>query len=155
MFNQYLNGLSHIESPSFSVAILTILLALVLSTVIALTYKFTFQEEHFPIKLFQALVLSSTVATMVMMVFSDNVAVSFAILGAVFIIRFRVLIRHTGNIIFILASLSIGIAAGKFNYAIAISGTIILCFYCIPLHLKVTKINKGFTLLSLRFIFTF
>lgn len=134
MFNQYLNELSHIEFPSFSVAILTILLALVLSTVIALTYKFTFQEEHFPNKLFQALVLSSTVAAMVMMVFSDNVAAGFAVLGAVFIIRFRALIRHPRNIIFIFASLSIGIATGEFSYAIAISGTTIFCYIVFLLY---------------------
>ena len=105
-----------------------------LSTVIALTYKLTFQEEHFPNKLFQALVLSSTVAAMVMMVFSDNVAVGFAVLAAVFIIRFRTLIRHPRNIIFIFASLSIGIATGEFSYAIAISGTTIFCYIVFLLY---------------------
>lgn len=126
--------LSHIEFPSFSVAILTILLAIVLSTVIALTYKFTFQEEHFPNKLLQALILSSTVATMVMMVFSDNVVVGLAVPGAVFIIRFRALIRHPHNVVLIFASLSIGIATGKFSYAIAISGTIIFCYIMFLLY---------------------
>ncbi|MEJ1337043.1 MAG: hypothetical protein RPV21_16345 [Candidatus Sedimenticola sp. (ex Thyasira tokunagai)] len=134
MFNQYLSGLSRIDPPSFSVAILTILLALVLSTIIALTYRFTFPEEHFPNKLFQALVLSSTVAAMVMMVFHDNVVVGFAVFGAVLIIRFRALIRHPRNIIFIFASLSIGIATGVFSYAIAISGTIIFCYIMFLLY---------------------
>ncbi|MCP4078236.1 MAG: hypothetical protein GY744_18880 [Gammaproteobacteria bacterium] len=122
------------EFPSFSVAILTVLLALVLSTGIALTYKFTFQKEHFPAKLFQTLVFSSTAAAIVMMLFSDNVVVGFAVLGAVLIIRYRALFRYPRNIIFIFASLSIGIATGKFSYAIAISGTTIFCYIMFLLY---------------------
>lgn len=134
MFNQYLNELSHIEFPSFSVAIFTLLLTLVLSTLITLTYKFTFQEEHFPSMLLQALVLSSTIAAMVMMVFSNNMVVGFTVLGAVFSIRFRALIRHPRNIIFIFASLSMGIATGKFSYVVAISGTTIFCYVVFLLY---------------------
>ena len=141
MFNQYLNELSHIEFPSFSVAIFTLLLTLVLSTLIALTYKFTFQEEHFPRMLLQALVFSSTIAAMVMMVFSDNLVVGFTVPGVVLIIRFRALIRHPRNILFIFASLSIGIATGKSSYFIAISGTTIFCYVVFLLYY--TPVENG------------
>jgi uncharacterized membrane protein YhiD involved in acid resistance len=127
MLDQYLSSNGYFEFPSFSVAIFTILLAMVLSTIIALTYKFTFQEENFPNKFFQAIVLSSTVSAMVMMAVGDNLAVGFGVLGAVSIIRFRTLIRSPRNIIFIFMSLSVGIATGVFGYAIAISGTGLFC----------------------------
>lgn len=134
MLDQYLSSSGYFEFPSFSVAVFTILLAMVLSTVIALTYKFTYQEEYFPNKFFQAIVLSSTVSAMVMMAVGDNLAVGFGVLGAVSIIRFRTLIRSPRNIIFIFMSLSIGIATGVFGYAIAISGTILFCIAVVLLY---------------------
>ena len=127
MLHQYLSSSGYFEFPSFSVAVFTILLAMVLSTVIALTYRYTFREENFPNKFFQAIVLSSTVSAMVMMAVGDNLAVGFGVLGAVSIIRFRTLIRSPRNIIFIFMSLSVGIATGVFGYSIAISGTFLFC----------------------------
>jgi len=127
MLDQYLSSNGYFEFPSFSVAIFTILLAQVLSTIIALTYRFTYQGDNFPNKFFQAIVMSSTVSAMVMMAVGDNLAVGFGVLGAVSIIRFRTLIRSPRNIIFIFMSLSIGIATGVFGYAIAISGTMLFC----------------------------
>ena len=134
MFDQYIGSASYIEFPSFAVAIYSILLAVVLSTVLALTYRYTFHGENFPNNFFQAIVLSSTVSTMVMMAVGDNLAVGFGVLGAVSIIRFRTLIRNPRNIIFIFASLSVGIATGVFGYAIAISGTVIFCIVVVLLY---------------------
>lgn len=134
MLDQYLSSSGYFEFPSFSVAIFTILLAMVLSTVIALTYRFTYQEDNFPNKFFQAIVMSSTVSAMVMMAVGDNLAVGFGVLGAVSIIRFRTLIRSPRNIIFIFMSLSIGIATGVFGYAIAISGTFLFCIGVVLLY---------------------
>ncbi|MEN8247779.1 MAG: DUF4956 domain-containing protein [Bacteroidota bacterium] len=127
MLEQYFSNSGYFEFPSFSVAVFTILLAVVLSTILALTYKFTYREDNFPNKFFQAIVLASIVSSMVMMAVGDNLAVGFGVLGAVSIIRFRTLLRSPRNIIFIFMSLSIGIATGVFGYAIAISGTILFC----------------------------
>ena len=121
MFDQYISGTGFFEFPSFAVAIYSLLLAVVLSTILALTYRFTFHGENFPNNFFQAIVLSSTVSAMVMMAVGDNLAVGFGVLGAVSIIRFRTLMRNPRNIIFIFASLGVGIATGVFGYAIAIS----------------------------------
>ena len=134
MFEQYISSSSFYEIPSFAVAVYSILLALVLSTTLALTYRYTFQGDSFPNNFFQAIVLSSTVSTMVMMAVGDNLAVGFGVLGAVSIIRFRTLIRNTRNIIFIFASLSVGIATGVLGYAIAISGTLMFCLTVILLY---------------------
>ena len=136
MLDQYIGNSSYFAFPSFTVAIFSILLALVLSTLLALTYRYTFHGDSFPNNFFQALVLSSTVSCMVMMAVGDNLAVGFGVLGAVSIIRFRTLIRNPRNIIFIFASLSIGIATGVFGYAIAISGTVLFCITVILLYLS-------------------
>ena len=134
MFEQFFDGINYYEFPSFEVAIYSFLLAFVLSTIIALTYKATFQGEKFPTNFFQAIVLSSMVSAMVVMAVGNNLAVGFGIIGAVAIIRFRTLIRNPRNIIFIFASLSVGIATGAYGYAIAVAGTFIFSLVAVLLY---------------------
>ena len=143
MLNQYINGSSYFEFPSFSVVIFTLLLTLVLSTVIALTYKFTFQEEHFPKKIFQSIALNSSIAALVMMAVGENQALGFAILGAISIVHFKALIRNSRNILLIFTSYSIGIATGEFSYVIAISGTTIFCYIVFLLYYVPLESNKN------------
>lgn len=122
------------DFPSFEVALFSLLLSFVLSTLIGLTYRFTYEDERFPRHFFHAIVLASTVSSMVIMAVGNNLAAGFGIIGAIAIIRFRTLIRDPRNIIFIFASLSIGIATGVYGYAIAIAGTMIFCVVAILLH---------------------
>ena len=129
-------GSGYYEYPSFKVAIFSLLLAFVLSTIIALTYKFTFKGKILPNHFFQAIVLSSIVTSMIMMAVGNNFAVGFGIIGAVAIIRFRTLIRDPRNIIFMFAGISVGIAAGVYGYSIAIAGTIVYCIVAILLSIS-------------------
>lgn len=134
MLDRFLEGLNYYDFPSFQMALYSLLLAFVLSTVIAFVYRFTFKESNFSDQFFQAMVLSSMVSAMVMMAVGDNLAAGFGIIGAVAIIRFRTEIKNPRNIIFIFFSLSIGIAAGVYGYAIAIAGTIIFSIVALLLH---------------------
>lgn len=134
MLDQFFEGSGYYEFPSFEVAIFSLLLAFVLSSVIAITYRLTYKGKDFPNHLFQAMVLSSIVTSMIMMAIDNNFAVGFGIIGAVAIIRFRTLINDPRNIIFMFAGISIGIATGVYGYSIAISGTIIFCLIAFLLH---------------------
>lgn len=127
-------GADYYTFPSFEVALYSLLLSFVLSTVIGLTYRFTYPDDRFPRHFFHAIVLSSTVSAMVIMAVGDNLAAGFGIIGAIAIIRFRTLIRDPRNIIFIFASLSVGIATGVYGYAIAVAGTLIFCLVALLLH---------------------
>jgi uncharacterized membrane protein YhiD involved in acid resistance len=129
-------GSGYYEYPSFEVAIFSLLLAFVLSTVIALTYKFTYKGKILPNHFFQAIVLSSIVTSMIMMAVGNNFAVGFGIIGAVAIIRFRTLIRDPRNIIFMFAGISVGIAAGVYGYSIAVAGTIVFSIVAVLLSIS-------------------
>lgn len=124
------------EYPSFELAVFSLLLAFVLSTIIALTYKFTFKAKILPNHFFQAIILSSLVTSMIMMAIGNNLAVGFGIIGAVAIIRFRTLIRDPRNIIFIFAGISVGIATGVYGYSIAVAGTAIFCIVAVLLSIS-------------------
>ncbi|NJN27127.1 MAG: DUF4956 domain-containing protein [Cyclobacteriaceae bacterium] len=125
---------SYYEFPSFKVAVFSLLLAFVLSTVIAFTYKYTFRGISYSGNFFQAMILSSPATAMVIMSVGNNVAVGFGIIGAIAIIRFRTRVNEPRNIIFIFASIGVGIAAGVYGYSIAIAGTLIFCSVAFMLY---------------------
>ena len=133
MFDNLLDQ-SFYEFPSFEVAVFSLLLAFVLSTVIAFTYKFTYRGISYSGNFFQAMVLSSLATSMVIMAVGNNIAVGFGIIGAIAIIRFRTRINEPRNIIFIFASLGVGIATGVYGYSIAIAGTLIFCIVAMMLY---------------------
>lgn len=134
MLEQFLDGSNYYEFPSFEVAVYSLLLALVLSAAIAITYKFTYRGKDFPNHLFQAMILSAIVTSMIMMAIGNNLAIGIGIIGVVAIIRFRTVFRNTRNIIFIFAALSTGIATGVYGYAIALAGTGVFCLTAILLY---------------------
>lgn len=125
MLEGVFSGSGYYEFPSFEVAVFSLLLSFVLSSVISFTYKLTYKGETFPNHLFQAIILGSLVTCMIMMAVGDNFAVGFGIIGAVAIIRFRTLISDPRNIIFMFAGISVGIATGVYGYSIAIAGSLI------------------------------
>lgn len=144
MLDQLFKDSGYYEFPSFSVAIFSLLLAFVLSSVIAFTYRITYRGKEFPNNLFQAIVLSSLVTSMIMMAIDNNFAVGFGIIGAVAIIRFRTLINDPRNIIFMFAGISIGIATGVYGYSVAISGTVIFSLAAFLLHYSpFGKVNES------------
>jgi uncharacterized membrane protein YhiD involved in acid resistance len=125
---------SFYEFPSFKVALFSLLLAFVLSSVIAFTYKWTYRGISYSGNFFQAMVLSSIATATVIMAVGNNVAVGFGIIGAIAIIRFRTRVNDPRNIIFIFASIGVGIAAGVYGYAIAVAGTLIFCAVAVMLN---------------------
>ena len=69
--------------------------------------------------------LGSIVGAMVMMAIGDSLARGLGAFGALAIIRFRTRIQDARNIIFLFASLSVGLAIGVFGYTIAFVGTLL------------------------------
>ncbi len=154
MFDAVIEGAFY-EFPSFEVALFSIVLSFVLSSVIAFTYHLTSRGGAFSRNFFQAMVLSSIVTCMVIMAVGDNLAAGIGVIGAIAIIRFRMRIENPRNIIFIFAALSVGIAAGVYGYSIALAGTGAFCVLAYLLYLSpyggkhlAVEFNLYFTLLN-------
>src|SRR5690554_4565693 len=117
--------------------------AFVLSSLIAITHKVTYTGPQYPNKFFQALALGSIVSTMVMLAIGDSLARGLGAFGALAIIRFRTKIQDPRNILFIFASLSVGLAIGVFGYSIAFTGTILFCLGALLLHYSPLSSKTG------------
>lgn len=135
MFDALTDG-DYYEFPSFEVALYSIVLSFVLSSLIAFTYHLTNRGAALSRNFIQALIMSSIVTCMVIMAVGNNVAAGFGIMGAIAIIRFRMRIENPRNIIFMFGALSVGIAAGVYGYSIAIAGTGVFCLIAFLLYVS-------------------
>ena len=131
------------EYPTFVNVFYSLIWSFVLSSIIAITHKFTYTGPQYPRNFFQAIALGSIVAAMVMMAIGDSLARGLGAFGALAIIRFRTRIQDARNIIFIFAALSVGLSIGVFGYTISFVGTIIFCTGAIILHYSPFSTKAG------------
>ncbi len=126
-------GFDQIE---WQVALLSFLTAFLLSSVIALIYERTFQGFSYSRGLVQSMVLGSIVSCLLMIAIGDNVARGIGIVGSLAIIRFRTNLRDPRDLIFLFASLGMGVAAGVQSFATAFIGTTIFCLVVLLLYVS-------------------
>jgi len=115
-------GSSFFET-SFSI-ILQLLLAVMLSAVLAFRPRKNFPLFQRNLYVAQTQILLSAVAAALMMIVGDNAARAFAIFAAVSIVRFRTNIRDPKEVTVLLISLALGLAAGvgRWDLGIALCG---------------------------------
>ncbi len=112
------------ENASVIVALYSILLAFILSTLIALTYEKTFRGLSYSRNFIQSLILSSIVTCIIMLAIGDSIGRGLGMMGALAMIRFRTNFKDPKDIIFMFSSVAIGIASGVYAYNTAIIGAI-------------------------------
>jgi uncharacterized membrane protein YhiD involved in acid resistance len=123
-----------VKSPTLTSVTYSICLSFLLSSLVAYTYKFTFQGLSYSRNFLQSLILSSIVTAIAMQAIGDNLARGMGMMGALAIIRFRSSMKDPRDMIFIFATLSIGIACGVYSYAIAMIGTVGFCLVSIAIQ---------------------
>lgn len=98
-----------------------------LSVLIAITYIFTFRGFSYSRPFVQAIILGSLVTAMAMISIEDNLARGIGMMGALTMIRFRSSVKDPKDMIFIFASIAVGIACSVQKYDIAFIGSGIFC----------------------------
>ncbi|MFH1250105.1 MAG: DUF4956 domain-containing protein [bacterium] len=124
------------EQIEWQVALLSFLLAFILSTMIAYFYEKTYQGLSYSRGLVQSMILGSIVSCLLMIAIGDNIARGIGIVGSLAIIRFRTNLRDPRDLIFIFASLGVGVASGVQSYATAIIGTSVFCLVALALYIS-------------------
>ena len=124
------------EQIEWQVALLSFLLAFILSSLIAIVYERTFQGLSYSRGLVQSMVLGSIVSCLLMIAIGDNIARGIGIVGSLAIIRFRTNLRDPRDLIFLFASLGIGVASGVQSYETAVIGALVFCLVVIILYIS-------------------
>lgn len=106
-----------------AIVVFNILFAFALAYIIVWTWRKTHQGLSYSQTFAFTLIMLSPLAATVMMIVKNNLIGAFALLGAFAFIRFRTIMKETRDIAFLFFSLTIGVAIGTNNYAIAILAT--------------------------------
>jgi uncharacterized membrane protein YhiD involved in acid resistance len=118
----------------FEQMLTALLLSFVLSMMVAYVYRRTYQTLAYSRSFVHTLVLGSIVSCMLIMAIGNNLARGLGILGTLAVIRFRTPIRDPRDIIFLFASIAIGISTGAAVFSVAVIGTIFFCVVALYLH---------------------
>jgi uncharacterized membrane protein YhiD involved in acid resistance len=139
MFETLLTADQGILNISPDRIIINLLLAFILSLLIAVVYKSTHKGLSYSQTFVITLIIAGVVISAVMMVIGNNIARAFGAFGAFSLIRFRTAIKDAKDMGFIFLILAVGMAVGTNNYIIAIATTVI----SLSVIYILTKLNFG------------
>ncbi|MFT5430361.1 MAG: putative membrane protein YhiD involved in acid resistance [Myxococcota bacterium] len=115
----------------------SVLVAVVLSVIVALVYRSTHRGVQYSASFALTLVMLAAVGTLVMMVIGDSLARAFGVFGALSLVRFRTAVKDPKDIAYVFLVLAIGMAAGTGRFLVAVSGSgVILIVVAILSKLK-------------------
>ena len=111
---------------SAAIIILNIAATFVLTMVISWVYQKTHRGVSYSRSFLMAMVMMSVLATVAMMILSNNLVSALGVLGIFALIRFRTIIKDTKDVAYLFFALAMGMAVGTNNYTIAVIGTAML-----------------------------
>lgn len=118
---------------SFSNAIITILVAIILGGLISFTYMKT-NPKGYSQNFTLTMVLLPSIVAIIILLIGSNVARAFSLAGAFSIIRFRSAPGDPKDISYVLFTMAAGLACGVGSFGYALLFTVILCLLMIVLN---------------------
>ncbi len=130
----FIHGVGPARTLDFFQILSALAASLALGTVLAAIYRWTHVGTSYSRSFVQTMVLSTIVSSIMIITVGNNLARGLGILGALAIIRFRTPIRNPRDIIFLFASLAVGISAGSQLYMVSITGTVMFSLTALILN---------------------
>lgn len=118
---------------TFTSAIITILLSLVLGGMISYTYMKT-NPNGYSQSFTLTMVLLPVIVAIIILLIGSNIARAFSLAGAFSIIRFRSAPGDPKDITFVLFTMAAGLACGVGSFGYAVLFTLILCVLMVVLN---------------------
>lgn len=125
------DSFQHMGGPINFITITDIIIALfwsiILSIIIANTYRTTHRGVSYSQSFTQTLVLLGLIVAIVMLIIGTDIARAFTLVGALSIVRFRNAVKDTRDVGFIFFTMAIGMACGTRFYLLGIITTVTGC----------------------------
>lgn len=109
----------------WDMALAAMVLSFALSMIVAWSYAVTYQGMGYLRSFVQTIAMSGMVSALVMLAIGDDIARGLGMVGALTMIRFRANLKDTRDLIFVFATLAIGVACGVQSFPVAIVGTVV------------------------------
>ncbi len=123
----------------WDLALAALLLAFALSTAIAWVYVLTYEGMGYLRSFVQTLAVSGVVSALVMLAIGDDIARGLGMVGALTLVRFRATLKDPRDLLFVFASLAIGVACGVQAFAVAMIGTAV--FLTASVYVSVSQLG--------------
>lgn len=117
-----------------AIIVINLLFVFALELAIALVYRKTHRALSYSQSFVGTIILMGVIASLIMMVVTENIVGAFALLGAFSLIRFRTIVKETRDIAFVFFALAVGVAVGTSNYTVAVAGTLVISSIILFLH---------------------
>lgn len=129
----------------------SLLISLALNLILAKFYKYFNESYSSPTSVIESIVLVGIIITLIMVIIGSNIARAFALVGAMSIVRFRNPLKSPKDLVFIFASIAIGMACGTFFYEYAVIFLIVFILGNYVLKgTKTTKENDNYRIVKLK-----
>ena len=119
---------------SAAIIVINLVFVFLLELAIAWIYCKTHRTLSYSQSFVGTIILMGVVASLIMMVVTENIVGAFALLGAFSLIRFRTIVKETRDIAFVFFALAIGVAVGTNNYTVALIGTLVISGFILLLN---------------------
>jgi len=114
--------------------IAAMLMAFILSSVISFVYRKTHQGLSYSRSFVHTQILAAVIISGMILAIGSNIASGLGIMGTLAIVRFRTPIRDPRDIIFLLASVCMGLACGAGVIDVAVIACVMFCASAAYLH---------------------
>lgn len=130
----WLGPISHGDVVDWRRSLVALLLAFGLTQAIAGVYMLTVRGLSYSRTMVQSMAMGGVVTCMLMLAVGNSIAASIGIAGGLTAVRFRTTLRDPRDVLFVFASLGVGMASGLGAYGPAIAGTAIFAGATLLLH---------------------
>ncbi|KAA3616937.1 MAG: DUF4956 domain-containing protein [Calditrichaeota bacterium] len=128
------------NSITLEQVLVNLTIALISGLIVSHSYRLSFTGLSYSPSYVRALVILSVITALVIMTIGNNLARAFGLVGAMTVIRFRTAVKDIQDIVFIIFSLAVGMAAGVNLKFIAIFSS----FFIGAITIVLAKINYAF-----------
>ena len=130
---------------------ISMFMSLTLNLILARFYAYFNESYSSPTSVVESVVLVGIIITLIMVIIGSNIARAFALVGAMSIVRFRNPLKNPKDLVFIFASIAIGMACGTFFYEYAILFLVIFILGNYILKgFKFTKENRNYRIIKVK-----
>jgi len=130
---------------SLQTVLVNFMVALVLGLVIYLSYRFSHSAAVYSARFNASLLMLTIVATMVMSVIGNSIALSLGMVGALSIVRFRTAIKDPRDTAYIFWCIAVGICCGVAEYVVPTIGSGVV--FLVMLILGMVRSNNRYLLI--------
>lgn len=123
----------------WDLALAALLLAFALGTAIAWVYVLTYRGMGYLRSFVQTLAMAGVVSALVMLSIGDDIARGLGMVGALTLVRFRATLKDPRDLLYVFASLAVGVACGVQAFAVAMVGTAV--FLAASVYMAVSQLG--------------